>query len=117
MLFSRTRQQLLALVLGLLFAFQMLVVVPQHHFHASEHAAPAFGAQKSAQSPNSAPQPDDCRCDFCVAFNALDTGSVASPPDFGLVESFFAPFVSAESVLHSRAILSFRARGPPSFSV
>jgi len=114
MFFARTRPQLLAIALGLLFALQMLVVVPQHHFH--EHAAPAFGAHASSQGPQSTPQPDDCRCDFCVAFNSLDTGSVATPPVLGLAESFFAPIASPDSVFYSRTIFSFHARGPPAMS-
>ena len=116
MFFARSRPQLLAIALGLLFALQMLVVVPQHHFHGAEHAAPAFGAGVGHQGPSSPAQPEDCRCDFCVAFNSLDTGSVATPPALGLTESFFAPIASPDSVFYSRTVLSFHARGPPAMS-
>jgi hypothetical protein len=59
------------------------------------------------------PASEECRCDLCLAFRALDTSSVAKPPVFRLVEAAFSPVPIYSARYFSRPALFSLARGPP----
>ncbi|HEY8279587.1 MAG TPA: hypothetical protein VIH99_08190, partial [Bdellovibrionota bacterium] len=75
--------------MGLCFALQTLAAAPLHPFHGNHHfrASFAHGQESGDETPN---LPHSCRCDLCLNFSALDSDSVAKPPEFSLVETAFS---------------------------
>jgi hypothetical protein len=86
--------------LALLFAFQVAAIVPTHHFHGSESSA----------------TPDDCRCDFCLAFGGLDHATAVPPPVQGLAETAFAIVAAYHYFTYCAPASHSRARGPPALT-
>lgn len=98
--------RLLPCGLALLFALQVASIVPLHHFHGAETAARKGAPEKSSV-------PESCRCDFCLAFSALDHVPVAPPLVTGLAETAFAVVAAYPSFEYLEPVFFSRARGPP----
>ncbi len=94
---------------------QAVVFGPTHAFHGAQHSMKAGHGQ--SKDGRDAPVPDDCRCDLCLAFRALDTRSVSLPPLFKLTETAFTVIAAYPSFSYTAPILFSQARGPPAHAV
>jgi hypothetical protein len=108
----RTMKRCLPFWLGFVFAVQVLVAVPQHAFHGAAHEIVA----QHAGHEGAPPAPEDCRCDFCLAFQGLDSASALPPPAPVLCETAFSVIAAYASFEYSHPQFFSLARGPPAIT-
>ena len=104
----------ISVLLGLCFVLQTVGFGAMHTFHGDgQHS---LSSQAKHQDKKNSSLPEECSCELCLSFRALDSATVSKPPEFALVEAAFTEVAVYLSFSYSHPILFSQARGPPLIS-